>query len=122
MPFLVLTSDDWYGLKRSIDTLASQGAKIMVDLASITTQITALTNAVAAEKTVEDSAVTLIQGMAASLKTLQDQLASFQAGTVTQAQIDDLATQVGAQVDALHTASGPLSDAIASSPPGPAPV
>jgi hypothetical protein len=122
MPLLVITSDDWNALKHSLDRLATQGAKIMVDLAGINTQITNLTNAVAAEKTVEDSAVALIQGLAATMKTLQDQLASFQAGTVTQAQIDDLAAQVGAQADALNAAQGPLSDAVTSNtPPTPAP-
>jgi hypothetical protein len=123
MPFLIVTSSDWYALTQSIDRLTIQGAKIMVDLASINAQITNLTNAVSAEKTVEDSAVALISGLTASMKSLQDQLASFQAGTVTQAQIDDLASQVGAQVDALNTAAGPLSDAVTSNtPPTPTPT
>ena len=114
MPLLVLTTGDWYAMKASIDKLAVQGAKIMVDLTTINSQIAALTAAVAAQKTVEDSAVTLIQGMAATMSGLRDQLAGLSAGTVTQAQLDDLASQVGAQVDALNQASGPLSDAVSS--------
>jgi len=137
MPLLFLTEHDWNNMKASIDKLAitiatfgsqirgdlsTLGVQIMTDLSGVTSQITALQTAVSNEQTVESSAVALIQGMTQTLTNLQAQIATLSAGTVTQAQLDDLSSQVAAQVTALNANAGNLASAVAANQPTPQPT
>jgi chromosome segregation ATPase len=108
-------------LKTLLNALSAQitkGLQLMaVNLDSINAQIATLTADVAADKTVEESAVTLITGMAKQLTDLAAQISDLKAGTVTQQQLDDVAAQMKAQSDALASNSKALSDAVVANTP-----
>jgi hypothetical protein len=74
---------------------------ILERLQKMSTQLDALTAAVNAEATVEASAVTLIQGLAAEVAAVSAQLAA--AGTDTTA-LDALTAKIKASSDALSAA------------------
>ena len=89
----------------------------MADLTTLTAAMTDLTAKVAAQTSVDASAVTLIQGMVLKIADLSAQIASLQAGTVTQAQLDAIAQQASGLSTSLDAATQPLATAVTTNTP-----
>ena len=94
----------------------------MATVQDIQTTLDQLTSDVAAQTTVIGSVETLITGQVAQIKSLSDQIAALQAGTVTQAQIDALATEAANVATALESNTKSLAAAVPQNAPPPPPV
>lgn len=91
--------------------------KIMADIKDIQAQNDALITAVKDEDTVIDSAVALIQGFAATLQTLKDELAAALASNdpaASQAVVDSM----GATITDINAKKQQLADAVTANTQG----
>lgn len=86
--------------------------KIMTSLDVIIARVADLTSKVTAATTLDASVAILIQEQVVQLQTLADQIAALQANTVTQEQIDGLASTVAAQANALDQGTSALQAAV----------
>lgn len=102
---------------QKIFQLQDQMEKIMTSLDAINASVTDLTAKVAAATTLDASIALLIQSQVAQLKTLADQIAALQASTVTQEQIDGIASTVAAQAGALDQGTAALQAAVPAGTP-----
>ena len=93
-------------------TLRVDSPEIRATLEAIMSKLDDLAAAVAAESTVIDSAITLINGMNAQLQELQKELAD--AGIYT--------TKIQALIDKTTTKTQALADSVAANTPAPAPA
>jgi hypothetical protein len=99
--------------------LNSMEQKVMADLNKLKASVADLTARVKNAATVEAGVAAIVQTMAQQNRDLADKIASMDAGTITQTDLDDLSTQVGGLGDALDQATSSLAKAAAYDPTNP---
>lgn len=102
---------------QKLDKLLDQMEKIMTSLDAINAEVANLTAKVAAATTLDASVAILVQEQVAQLQKLAEQIAALQASTVTQEQIDRLASTVAAQANALDQGTSALQAAVPAGTP-----
>jgi hypothetical protein len=102
-------------LTQLVRTDLSQELQMANVLDSITAQVTALSTEVAAETTVNQSAITLLNG-------LSTQIAALAANAADPAQVAQVASQLTALASSIHTNAADLAAAVTANTPAAPPA
>lgn len=86
-------------------------------LDTVTDQVTSLTTLVAAEGTVEQSAITLLNGLSGQITALGQQLATAIANAADPAAVSAIAAQLGALGSTIQTNTAALAAAVTANTP-----
>lgn len=95
---------------------------LMLTIADLKQKVVALTEAVAAQTTLDRSVAVLVSSQVATMRELSDRIAALTAGSVTQEDLSQLSGDISLAAQALAEGTAELAAAVPANTDAPTPV